>query len=100
VLGPQAAPLHKAPSAPKELGERDSGTRARQIDGPHVVQRHAREKRVDSQGKPFELLVSDLRLAVTSGRRVEEKRSAKDPQCRVVLVVYYVIGMALSSCLA
>jgi hypothetical protein len=38
-------------------------TPARQIDGPYVAQRNAREKRVDAQGKPFELLASDLRHA-------------------------------------
>jgi len=36
---------------------------ARQIDGPHVVQRNARKKRMDAQGKPFELFTSDLRHA-------------------------------------
>src|SRR6266849_3116212 len=51
------------PGAPKELGERDSATLARQIDGPHVVERNAREKRVDAQRKPFELFASDLRHA-------------------------------------
>src|SRR5712692_5142239 len=53
----------KLPGSPKELGERDSATHARQIDGPYVVQRNAREKRVDAQGKPFELFASDLRHA-------------------------------------
>jgi hypothetical protein len=31
----------KGPGTPKELGEGDSAARARQIDGPHVVQRNA-----------------------------------------------------------
>jgi hypothetical protein len=56
--------MKKISGAPKELDERDPATRARQIDGPHVVQRNAREKCVDAQGKPFELFASDLRHCV------------------------------------
>jgi hypothetical protein len=51
----------KAGGALKELDKRDSVTRAGQIDCPHVVQRNAREKRMDAQGKPFEFLASELR---------------------------------------
>src|SRR5262249_15952788 len=42
----------KIPGEPKELGERDSATHARQIDGPHIAQRNAREKRVDRYSIP------------------------------------------------
>jgi len=54
-------PLEKVSGAPKELGKRDSASCARQIDGPRVVQRNAREKCVDAERKPFVLLASDLR---------------------------------------
>jgi hypothetical protein len=35
--------------------------RPRQIDGPHVVKRHAGKELVNPQWQPFELLSRDLR---------------------------------------
>src|SRR5262249_39065315 len=50
---------HRA-GGPQELIERDVGAYPWQIDGPHIMQRHAGKKVVDPQGKPLELLRRDL----------------------------------------
>jgi hypothetical protein len=45
---------------PQELIQRDTGSRPRQIDGPHIMKRHAGKKVVNPQWQPFELLRRDL----------------------------------------
>jgi hypothetical protein len=45
---------------PQELSQRDAGAPPWQIDGPHVVERHAGQKVMNPQGQPFELVGRDL----------------------------------------
>src|SRR4029077_10036043 len=45
---------------PRKLIQRDAGACPRQIDGPHIMKRHAGKKVVDPQWQPFELLRRDL----------------------------------------
>jgi len=44
----------------QELIQSDAGARSRQIDGPHVMKRHAGKKVVNPQWQPFELLCRNL----------------------------------------
>src|SRR4029077_8396925 len=45
---------------PGKLIQRDAGAHPRQIDGPHVMERHTGKKVVDPQWQTFELLRRDL----------------------------------------
>jgi hypothetical protein len=61
VLRPQAAAPQQLPTRRTQFGELNSARGVSQIDGLRVVQRNARDKRMDARGKPFELLTSILR---------------------------------------
>src|ERR1700730_16096669 len=51
---------------PRKLIQRDAGAHPRQIDGPHIMKRHAGKKVVNPQWQTFELLCRDLRHRASS----------------------------------
>jgi len=70
---------------PYELIQRDARARPRQINRPHIMKRHTREKVVNPQWQPFELFCRDLRhrasfaaLLLFDLSRITDKPKAPD----------------------
>jgi hypothetical protein len=74
---------------PQKLVQRDAGAPSRQIDGPHVMKRHAGKKVVNPQWQPFELLRRDLwhraSFVVNECYRDVTPTTSQLPSCRPLL---------------